>query len=59
MFFGLVGLLIFVLDIYVIYLIVTSSLETGMKLVWVIVVLLLPLLGPILYLVLGRGASIS
>jgi hypothetical protein len=59
MYFGLVGLLIFVLDIYVIYLIVTSSLETGMKLVWVIVVLLLPLLGPILYLVLGRGTRVS
>jgi Phospholipase_D-nuclease N-terminal len=57
MFYGLAALLIFVLDIYVIYLIMTSSLDTGMKLVWVILVLLLPLLGPILYLVLGRGAS--
>jgi hypothetical protein len=53
----LVGLLILVLDIYVIYLIFTSSAEFGMKLVWTIVVLLLPLLGPILYLLLGRGAT--
>jgi hypothetical protein len=59
MIYGLVGLLILVLDIYVIYLVVTSSLDTGMKLVWVILVLLLPLLGPILYLVLGRGASVG
>ncbi len=58
MFYGLAALLIFILDIYVIYLIVTSSLDTGMKLIWVILVLLLPLLGPILYLVLGRGASV-
>jgi phospholipase D-like protein len=49
------GLLILVLDIYVIYLIVTNPGETGMKLVWIIVVLLLPLLGPLLYLIIGRG----
>ena len=49
-----VGLLVLILDIYVIYLIVTGSGDTGMKLVWVIVVLLLPLLGPILYLLIGR-----
>jgi hypothetical protein len=48
------GLLILVLDIYVIYLIVTGGGDVGMKLLWVIVVLLLPLLGPILYLLLGR-----
>jgi|HubBroStandDraft_4_1064222.scaffolds.fasta_scaffold3003593_1 hypothetical protein len=57
MLYDLVGLLIFILDIYCIYLIVTSSAETGMKLFWVILVLILPLLGPILYLVIGRGAS--
>jgi len=54
--YSLVALLILVLDIYVIYLIVTSSAETGMKLLWVIVVLVLPVVGPILYLLLGRAA---
>lgn len=54
MFYGLAGLLIFILDIYVLYLIFTSSADIGIKLVWAIVVLLLPLLGPILYLMLGR-----
>lgn len=49
------GLLILILDIYVIYLIVVGPGDTAIKLVWIIVVLLLPLLGPILYLVLGRG----
>ena len=51
-----IALLVLVLDIYCIYLIVTGGGETGMKLVWVILVLILPLLGPILYLVIGRGA---
>ena len=58
MFYGLAGLLIFVLDIYVIYLILMRSIETAMKLVWVIVVLILPLLGPVLYLLIGRGAKV-
>ena len=51
-----IALLVLVLDIYCIYLIITGSADTGMKLVWVILVLILPLLGPILYLVIGRGA---
>jgi hypothetical protein len=54
--YDLIGLLVLVLDIYCLYLVLTSGLEIGMKLVWVIVILLLPLLGPLLYLVLGRGA---
>ncbi|HSZ59718.1 MAG TPA: PLDc N-terminal domain-containing protein [Tepidisphaeraceae bacterium] len=52
----ILGLLLLILDVYVIYLILTGRGDTGMKLVWVIVVLLLPLLGPILFLVLGRGS---
>lgn len=55
--YSIAALLILILDIYVIYLIVTSGGDPGMKLVWVIVVLLLPLIGPILYLLLGRGAA--
>ena len=54
MYYPVVGLLLLILDIYVIYLIATGSGDAGIKLVWSIVVLLLPLLGPILYLVLGR-----
>ena len=54
---NLVGLLILILDIYVISLIIKSSAEFGMKLIWTIVVLLLPLLGPILYFAIGRGAK--
>ena len=53
--YSIAGLLILILDIYCIYLIVTGRGDMGIKLLWIIVVLLLPLLGPILYFVLGRG----
>lgn len=55
--YGILGLLILVLDIYVIYLILSGGGDPGMKLLWVIVVLLLPLIGPILYFVIGRGRT--
>ena len=55
--YGFVGLLILALDIYVIYLILNGGGDPGIKLLWVIVVLLLPLLGPILYFLLGRGRT--
>lgn len=54
--YGIGSLLLLILDIYAIYLIVTSSASTDKKLLWVIVVVLLPLLGPILYLLLGRDS---
>jgi hypothetical protein len=54
--YSIISLLVLILDIYVIYLILTGSGDPGMKLVWVIVVLLLPLIGAILYLLLGRGS---
>jgi hypothetical protein len=51
------GPLLLILDIYVIYLIVNSSAESNKKLLWIIAVVLLPLLGPILYLLLEQGKS--
>jgi hypothetical protein len=53
MYYGLTGLLILILDIYAILRVLRSSADSGMKLIWVVVILLLPLLGPILYFVLG------
>ena len=50
-----IGLLVLILDIYVIYLILTGARDMGMKLLWVIAVLLLPLLGPILFFLIGSG----
>jgi len=57
MVYNLVGILILVLDIVVIMQIVNGSGDTGKKLLWIIIVLILPLLGPILWYVLGRGAA--
>jgi len=54
--YSLIGLLILALDIYIIYLVVIGKGEPGMKLLWIILVLLLPVVGPLLYLLLGRGA---
>jgi hypothetical protein len=55
--YGIVGLLILVLDIYVIMLILQGGGDSGKKLLWIIIVLLLPLLGPILYFALGKGSG--
>ena len=51
------GLLLLILDIYVIYLILNGSGDSNKKLLWIIIVLFLPLLGPILYLLLARGGG--
>ena len=54
--YGIVGILILVLDIYVIMQILSGGGDPGKKLLWIILVLLLPLLGPILWFALGRHA---
>ena len=54
--FSIIGLLVLILDIYVIYLIVTGSGDGVKKLIWILVVLFLPVIGPLLYLLIGRGA---
>ena len=56
--FGILGLLVFILDIYVIYLIVESSADNGAKVLWIILVILLPVIGPILYFLLGQKARL-
>ena len=49
----IIGILLLALDVYVIYLVMTSSIDLGLKLLWTILVLILPLLGPILFFLLG------
>ena len=51
--YGVVGLLILILDIIAILNIVQSGLEPVMKLVWILIVLLLPVIGMILWFVIG------
>jgi hypothetical protein len=50
----LISLLILVVDIIVIIDIVKSNKDTERKILWIIAVVFLPVLGPILYYVIGK-----
>lgn len=52
---GLLGLIIFILDIFAIIKIAQSSVETIKKAIWIVIVLVLPLIGLILWYFLGPG----
>jgi hypothetical protein len=54
---GLLGLLILIADIWAIVNVLGSSASTGSKVVWTIVILLLPVLGLIAWLVAGPRAG--
>ncbi len=55
---GLIGLVILVLDVIAILDIFKSSLDSGKKALWIVLILLLPILGLILYYLLGKKKSI-
>jgi len=56
----LLGLIVLVLDIYAIYQILTSAASTMAKVIWTIVIILLPILGFIAWLVAGpKGKPIG
>ena len=46
---GLIGLIILVLDIWAIINVLKSGADTGMKIIWVLLILLLPVLGLIIW----------
>ena len=50
----LLGLIVLVLDIVALVDLFKGSLETGKKVLWVILILILPLVGMILYFLLGK-----
>jgi hypothetical protein len=50
---GLLGLVILVLDVYAIVKTVGSNAGTGAKVLWIVLILLLPVLGLILWALLG------
>jgi phospholipase D-like protein len=53
---GLIGLLILAADLWAVVSIVQSSASTGKKVLWILLVLILPILGLILWFFLGpRG----
>ncbi len=53
--FRLIGTLVFILDIIAIVSILKSSADTGTKLLWIVLVILLPFVGMILYFAMGPG----
>lgn len=56
--YGLLGLIVLIAGVYAIYQTITSGASTGAKVVWTIVILLLPVLGFILWLFFGpKGGS--
>ena len=50
---GIFGLLILILDVWAIINIAQSGASTGSKVLWIVLVVLLPLVGLILWLLLG------
>ena len=55
---GLVGLIILVLNIWAIISIVKSSAEVGKKVLWVLLILFLPVIGLIIWALLGPRGNV-
>lgn len=51
---GLLSLVILILDILAIIEVLKSSKDTGNKILWIIIIVLLPVVGLILYFFIGR-----
>jgi phospholipase D-like protein len=51
----LFGILVLVLDIIAIVSILKSSADSGTKLLWIVLVILLPVIGMVLYFLMGPG----
>ena len=50
---GLLGLIVLALDIWAIVSVVGSSASTGAKVLWILLILVLPLLGLLLWMIAG------
>lgn len=55
---SLIGLIIFVLDVWAIINVLKSSAETGMKIIWVLLIILLPVLGLIIWAIAGPRGNV-
>ena len=51
---GIVGLIVLILDIIAIADILKSSMDTGNKALWIVLILILPVIGMILYFLIGK-----
>jgi len=52
--FRLLSILVFIVDVIVVMEILRSNKDNEKKILWIVVVIFLPLLGPILYYLVGR-----
>ena len=50
---GIFGVLVLIADVYAIVKTIQSSAGTGAKVIWIVVILLLPVLGFLLWLLMG------
>ncbi len=55
--FGLLGLVVLALDIIAIVDVAKGSGDIGKKVLWIVLILVLPVLGMILYFLLGRSKA--
>ncbi|GLK89558.1 MAG: PLDc N-terminal domain-containing protein [Pseudomonas sp.] len=55
---GLIGLIILALDIWAIINVLKSGAETGMKVLWVLLIVLLPVLGLIIWAIAGPRGNV-
>ncbi|KAF0675291.1 PLDc N-terminal domain-containing protein [Profundibacterium mesophilum] len=55
--FGILGILVFIADIYALYNVVMSGASTLSKIIWVLVILILPVVGFIIWLIAGPRAG--
>jgi len=51
---ALIGIVVLVLDIIALVDVIKSSVDTGKKVLWVILILVLPIIGMVLYFLLGK-----
>lgn len=51
---GIASLIVLILDIIAIIDILKSSLDTGTKALWIILILVLPVIGMVLYFLIGK-----
>ncbi|WP_296128382.1 PLDc N-terminal domain-containing protein [Pseudomonas sp. Ga0074129] len=56
---GLLGLVILALNIWAIISIIKSGAETGMKVLWVLLIVLLPVIGLVIWALLGPRGTVK
>jgi len=55
--YGLFGIIVLIADIYAIYQVLTSGSSTGAKILWTLLILILPVVGFVIWLIAGPRGS--